>query len=392
MSYNDDEIIIYDDDNETTVNNDEEVINLDEEEPVANTTNTAETESTVSDTVNPCNTIIPGLTEFKKKARRFHIVVHQKLFGVLKKILKNLKHITNRQGKEKLNYLLACEHIGDKKEGLHVHIFAQYNDTVTISNTDIYHAHFEECKRSAQANITYIKCDDKGHHEDGITSKLIYEYGEPRFTGNGYTANKVKKMSYKQIDEEVPLHLTRLAKEIKKEQHEIDILDNVLNEIRKDQLQAPEIYYITGKSGLGKTYGAFKECCKLESNNENIGTLQINNNFCKFTRPEAENIVIPEFRPSQMAAAEFLQLIDKYGYNANVKGGFQMIRPKRIYICSIKPVFEIYKDEVNQQFIRRVTKFYTAVDEGHKVHRLIDSTDFVHKVAEKNAELKSSAF
>ena len=218
---------------------------------------------------------------------------------------------------------------------------------------------------------------------------MIYEYGEPRYTGGAYTIEKIKRMTTKEVKQEVPLHLTRIALEIKEQQHEEEILDNVLNEIRKDELKAPEVIYITGEPGMGKTYGAYKECCQKEPDNKKIGILQINNNFCKFTNPDAENLIIPEFRPSQIAAAEFLQLTDKYGYAANTKGGFKMIRPKRIYICSVKSPFEIYKDEVNKQFLRRISKFYTAINDGQKVHRLIDSTDMIKKIMTRKAELES---
>ena len=66
-----------------------------------------------------------------------------------------------------------------------------------------------------------------------------------------------------------------------------------------------------------------------------------------------------------------------------------MIRPKRIYICSVKSPFEIYKDEVNKQFLRRISKFYTAINDGKKVHRLIDSTDMIKKIMTRKAELES---
>lgn len=65
---------------------------------------------------------------------------------------------------------------------------------------------------------------------------------------------------------------------------------------------------------------------------------------------------IEEFRPSQIKASDFLQLTDKYGFRCNTKGGFATLRPEKIIICSIIPPEQIYKEEVNKQFLRRITE------------------------------------
>ena len=79
---------------------------------------------------------------------------------------------------------------------------------------------------------------------------------------------------------------------------------------------------------------------------------------------DAECFVIEEFRPSQMAAASFLQLTDKYGFRANIKGGWRYLHPKKIIICSIiEPEFLYHNDEINTQFTRRITKCINLYNE-----------------------------
>ena len=37
----------------------------------------------------------------------------------------------------------------------------------------------------------------------------------------------------------------------------------MLNEIEKDELKGPDVYYFTGDSGKGKTYNAMKKALEL---------------------------------------------------------------------------------------------------------------------------------
>ena len=154
--------------------------------------------------------------------------------------------------------------------------------------------------------------------------------------------------------EEVPPQYYRIKKEIDaEEQDEINFFD-MLDEIKNDELKAPKIIYITGGTGKGKTYKAYK--LALENyDKQDIGKLTLKNEFFDVINKNAKCYVIEEFRPSQIKASDFLQLTDKYGYRANIKGGFVSLRPEMLIICSIKRPEEIYKDEINQQFIRRIT-------------------------------------
>ena len=105
----------------------------------------------------------------------------------------------------------------------------------------------------------------------------------------------------------------------------------------------------------GQTYSAYKRALKEYPKIE-IGKLTLKNDFFDVVNKSAKCYVIEEFRPSQIKASDFLQLTDKYGYRANIKGGFVSLRPEMIIICSIIPPEQIYKEEVNKQFMRRITE------------------------------------
>lgn len=121
---------------------------------------------------------------------------------------------------------------------------------------------------------------------------------------------------------------------------------------------------------------AYVEALKIEESEEKIGRIHCDNNFCHFTNEDANTWIIQEFRPSQLSAANFLELTDKYGFAAPIKGGHFYIRPKRIYICSVKSPQQIYKDENNAQFLRRITKYYKAVDKHLYECTLKEMEDF----------------
>ena len=250
------------------------------------------------------------------------------------------------------DYCISCQEEAPTTGHEHVHIYAHFSKPYKLSRKLLqYGAHIEKCKGSPKQNIAYIRKD--GH--------ILDEWGEEPRQG----ARTVEELRACSIDE-VPCQYYRIKKEIDEDTKRIESFDEMLNEIRSGDLKAPKIIYLSGESGRGKTRNAFKMATEHYPNEE-ISRLQINNNFCCFDRPHAKCLVIPEFRPSQMHASEFLQLTDLYGYNANIKGGFVHIRPEMIIICSILPPTEIYTGEKNTQFLRRITEYY-IIDKEHVPH------------------------
>lgn len=273
----------------------------------------------------------------------------------------SLKHYndikTYFDGLKSCNYYLVVEHHGQKQQ--HYHIAAQFKNATALSLKRLYGAHVKVGKYgSIQDMVRYCKCEDVKHKKKGITYTIIDEHGEMKI-GNRYpTIKEVKEMGRDERDE-LPIQYQRIIKDINDEQREEEEFDKMLDEIDNDNLKAPHIIYVHGEPGQGKTYGAYKLALKMFPKSD-IGRISINNNFCKITKKYARCYVIEEFRPSQMAAADFLQLTDKYGYSCNIKGGHQFVRPDCIFICSVKHPSEIYKDENNKQFIRRITDYYVA--------------------------------
>lgn len=142
---------------------------------------------------------------------------------------------------------------------------------------------------------------------------------------------------------------------LKRQKKDEDTFFGMLKEIRSKTLKGPKVIYIIGDSGKGKTYKAY-EVALDNYNDEEIGKLTLKNDFIDIVNEDAKCFVIEEFRPSQIKASDFLQLTDKYGYRCNIKGGFATLRPEMIVIASIIRPQQIYKEEINKQFMRRITE------------------------------------
>lgn len=297
-----------------------------------------------------CNTETETGIKGFKKGRNFSLTINESSLKDYDKIIKYLKSFKG------LNYILVTEHFG--QEHKHYHVYVQYSTMKKLTFSKMCGAHLEECWSSAQKNINYLKCEDDKHKKLGVTCQIILEEGEPKYKGGYKTIKDIKEMDEKDIDD-LPAIYRNIACKIKEEQREKEGFFNMLDEIRNDDLKAPEIIYIYGNTGNGKTYNGYKLAVQ-KYENKDIGRLSFNKGFIDVTNETAKCFVVEEFRPSQIPAADFLQLIDKYGYKCNIKGGFQYLRPECIIICSIKNPYDIYSDEINGQFIRRITKLYKA--------------------------------
>ena len=264
-------------------------------------------------------------------------------------------------GRKSITYYLCVEHLNSKRK--HYHILVQFDNSVILSIKKLYGCHIDVLNGTPQEAYNYIMCKDEKHIKKCIVANIIDEIGNLRYRGTILNVRALEEMNKEDL-KDIDIRLYKRACEIKNEINEEELLSNMLNDIKNDDLKSPEIVYIHGYPGSGKTYGAYKYA--LEHYNVNdIGKISINNNFFKIINDNAKCFIIEEFRPSQISASEFLQFTDKYVYTASIKGGFKTIRPECIIICCYKHPNKLYKDENNLQFKRRVSKWFKA--EEHKL-------------------------
>lgn len=280
------------------------------------------------------------------KARAFQLTLNQP--ERLTELLNNLKTYKSLD-----YYMVSALEKGEETEHEHYHIYVHFNNLIKLNVKKCCGAHIEIVRGTYKDNLIY--CTKQG--------ELTEEWGERPHQG----VKTVRELREMDMDD-VPPQYYNIKTKIDAEEKDKNEFFNMLKEIKEDKLTAPKITYITGGTGKGKTYGAYKKALE-EYDIEKIGKLTLNNNFVDITNKDAECFVIEEFRPSQIKASDFLQLTDKYGYRCNVKGSFETLRPRHIIICSIIPPTNIYREEVNQQFLRRITE---TIDLGQNEEEYIE--------------------
>lgn len=199
-------------------------------------------------------------------------------------------------------------------------------------------AHFEIAKGGHESNITYCSKEDRSPFEKGNRPFDKRKRPDPKDVLKKDEINGGKRLMTQRI-----IHGMELEKQMFKE-------------IQNNSLEKPEIIYIHGASGSGKTYYALQEALTFHGWN-NVATIRFDKSgFAHCNDPQRPCLVWMEFRPSCLDAVSFLELTDGYGCHLNVKHGSMFIRPKAIYICSILRPDQIYRDEINEQFQRRITR------------------------------------
>lgn len=216
-------------------------------------------------------------------------------------------------------------------------------------------AHWEKARGNHQQCIRYCMKEDPSPYERGT-----------RPVDKNTKINAMKILKQDPINGQKILASQRTIKGMKLE-------ETMLGEILLDNLVKPKIIYIYGSSGSGKSYYALKQGI-TEYGIGNVSTIRFDKSgFAHCSDPQAECLIIMEFRPSCLAATDFLELTDGYGMHLNIKHGSIYIRPKCLYICSILHPSEIYKEEINRQFMRRITEIINKDEDPYQNY--VDQTE-----------------
>lgn len=223
-------------------------------------------------------------------------------------------------------------------------------------------SHTRICYISQCNNVLFIKiqiASSPYRSFEGIYRRqhsILHEGGSTTFySGNTTTRETTRKRKRSGNFGEDPLNGPRIlaANRIINGMH---LESSMLSEIERGKLKKPKVIYVHGASGSGKTYYALQRGI-CDYGKENVCTIRFDRSgFAHCSNPLAKCLVLMEFRPSCLDAVTFLELTDGYGIHLNIKHGSIYIRPRCIIICSILPPSEIYKEEINRQFTRRLTE------------------------------------
>lgn len=111
--------------------------------------------------------------------------------------------------------------------------------------------------------------------------------------------------------------------------------------MQEDRNFFPEVVWIYGKTGVGKSYSIIQHEKDLWVSS-NIGA-----KWLRYQNQEA--VLIDDFRASQVEFAQLLRILDGYTYYADVKYGDRTFNSKRIYITSNRHPGAIYQGSVTDE-------------------------------------------
>jgi len=265
-----------------------------------------------------------------RKSSSFLITLNQiEKFEELKDYLLTLHSLT---------YAIAGKEKAPSTGHLHIHIFIQLKQHIRLSIKKLKGAHVDKCFGDTNQNINYVK---KG-------GDIIWEYGNVRIKGF-LTIDDIQKMSNKER-KSLPAHYYNIVEKISTN-------EDCLLEV-KNTYKHVKVYYISGRSGIGKTRFAH-----YLIGEEKYNIVKFENGFWMGFSNKVRIALYDDWRDTHMTASEFLHFIDYNKQVMNVKGGYMLNKYTIIIITSIVPLKNIYQDascEDRVQWTRRIKEIYMS--------------------------------
>ena len=233
------------------------------------------------------------------------------------------------------NYMIACRENAPTTGHVHMHLYVQFVNARRLSFKKLCGSHLDVCKGSCQQNIDYVKKD----------GDIIVEEGTPRFKG-GATIKGVKSMSKEQRNE-LPIQMYNIVRKLNDDE------DKDINPL--DYYKNIDVFYVYGESGSGKTKWCIDDMVKNKV--ATFNEVKYDGSFWHGVKENGKVALYDDWRDSQMKPAEFINFIDYNRHIMNVKGGSVRNDYERIYITSVQPPEEIYKNvngEPRKQWERRM--------------------------------------
>lgn len=224
----------------------------------------------------------------------------------------------------------------------HLQIYMELYKQIRLSTLKTWNSviHWEPSKKGKDANVNYCK-------KDGDFIEINRE-------SNSDTTSKSFMNLQTELATQESLNFSRKMPAM---QHiaGTELWNSWCKDFMNGTVTTPDVIYITGPTGSGKTWKAY-EIALGTYGPEETSIVEPCNSFFNALNPRAKCWILPEFRPATLEASVFLQMLDIYPFVANIKGTHALVRPECVIIASIKPPDEIYKEEINRQFQRRITQ------------------------------------
>lgn len=266
------------------------------------------------------------------------------------------------------DYLCASDEIGELgTPHQHIYIYRSvsgfYFDRV---KSIVPTAHIDYCHGTSQENRDYVFKQGKHAETDKAQTNISdthIEIGTVPDEQQGKRSDFIKAMDmirdgYKNIEilDEVP---SMFDKQNWLDKFRQEHLIETVGKHNRDDLQ---VYYIWGKTGVGKTFGVYKkhgydDVYRVNSEHEH-----------PFDNYQGQDVLLIDEFNSSIKLQDLLQMLDKYPYQFQSRYTNKWLCANRIYIVSNKPLYEQYpkvqkeNPEIFNAFLRRLTGAFIQTD------------------------------
>lgn len=270
------------------------------------------------------------------------------------------------------NYLVYGREIAPTTKTPHLQGFVTFKKSMRLSGLKTLHEkiHWIVAKGSKEQNRVY--CCKEGQFFESQPSKQ----GER--TDLTLLADSIKTKGLKKAIEENPGSFIRYHSGMTKFAESLH--DDTPRNFK------PEVYWIYGKSGCGKTKYVSEKEKDLWWSGVDLKWWQGYNN--------QEAVVFDDFRGDMCKFRWLLRLLDRTPVTVEVKGGSKQFNSKRIYITSINPPEAAYKvTELDGEPLTQLTRRITKVIQLGVVTDVVTVTEVVGNtsqqlVTQKAADIK----
>ena len=261
----------------------------------------------------------------KWRARRFMLELNQlELYPKLK---------ANLTSRRTFRFMIVGKEIAPDTGREHYHIYVEFRLQTILTPKTVCNCHVDIPASKDQA---YDYCTKD--------CEIVEKVGEESHQGAKYTFQQFKDMA---DPSELPVHYFKTWTLIKQYNQSMT----------RAHVYKPGIivHYIWGDSGVGKTKKVYDMVGE-----EPFDRVKFTNNFWigVSTDPNVKVAWYDDFRDSDMKPSEFINFIDYYANDMNIKGGHVINHYYTIYITSIQSPDELYRnmtlEEPRKQWMRRL--------------------------------------
>lgn len=252
---------------------------------------------------------------------------------------------------DEFKYIILGKEIGKDKQTPHLQGYGEFKKRISLTKLKKLNKriHWEPRRGTQKQAIEYCK-KENNFEEKGIKNNQ----GQRKDLKK--CINIVKKKNFRALFKNEPPNF-----------QQIKVCEKYLTYCENKRDWKPEVIWIHGESGLGKT-----RLAHLLASEGKIAPADVyikDNTQWWDGYDKHETIIIDDFRASQMKFTYLLKILDRYEMRVEVKGGYRQLLAKKIIITSIEKPQNAYtitkqQDEPIKQLIRRIDKIVDIKEAG----------------------------